>query len=1198
MKKIYYIIAALIASAVQGAGLINPLEKQLLKTDQKIFLTAAEEKQKRLVELRKEREEFAQSDKQFLDKTNARLQELESRIEMVKQTAGSSEDEYLQKKLSILNENYQLIPNLQLVREHILELIDQQIELLEEYLKDIHLKSYRAEVKLVEKDVHSLQDLQRLSELIEDKEKSIGLLAEQEKNVDVELENRKRTVTAAEQAYKKKEDTRQQVPVVGLGAGIEMQKQESLAQLEEQLYQDVKWYGELRLKEIEYKRGVVRTRIFLQRLQLEVLKEELARVKPSLRVSEADVSRAKEELAKKKLKTFETIETYRSDIDALSTEQKEQEARLRELAQTNNIGLGTELNEWAKEPLATSAGYVKFLEVADLNDAVLLLQRKKDLIASQITLEEEKMRSESIHTDIIESFYKITTNKFVQEEETQQELRKYDAPKAETKANISLFKDRRDSAQEQLNKQKKALERLKSIRETIKTNKDSLFKDHNADYLRAVELLNSAESKIQSQVDVLGKIINSYGDVIAVQESIKKEISLILYELDLMTIWQRSKYAITWEGVQNSLPNIQTFTADVRTYLLSFDISALIQKIRTALYTPIILLSFLFYCLLIIGILLLIKLLLPYLSRLLMYVGFEYKGLRFISYLGVMLCGFINSSFYLIALWVLVLCLMQIYPLRDAYPYILFYLASIPYLLYIAHRFIKYLVYFNDKHDHALISAEFQRRFIAIFSTLLYATITIFFFRQAYILSSYYKTELPTLLLAINFIILQISLIFLIAKEHILTIIPAKKSGFWEWVRTKVDQYYYLLLMFFIAIIVMSNPFVGFGKLVLYVLLRLIYTITLIALISWINIILRRSLSHVFFTTEHEVARERFTYGKTLYGICMIAIFLISLLLGCIVAAKVWGWPESLVAINNWSDLMVLLKTPILLEETAKISTFSILQIIFFIFMGFLSSFIVDTFVLEKIFDVLVVDTGVQNTITSILRYIIVIIWFIIGFQSVGLGELVWWFIGALIVGIGWVVKDPIGDFVAYFIILVQRPLKIGDYIKIDNHVMGVVRKITPRSVVIRRKNSVTIVLPNSKIITKPVVNWNYQAGFIAFHDIHVQVGYKEDPDKVKALLLSVLDEHKFVLKSPNPIVRLDDFTENGYLFMVRGFLNANYTLDQWDIASDVRLAIVRRLRDHGITIAVPTRIVLGRSDLGKGAIDMISGSSVSGEDR
>src|SRR5260221_629720 len=105
----------------------------------------------------------------------------------------------------------------------------------------------------------------------------------------------------------------------------------------------------------------------------------------------------------------------------------------------------------------------------------------------------------------------------------------------------------------------------------------------------------------------------------------------------------------------------------------------------------------------------------------------------------------------------------------DPYPAIILYLLVIPYLLYLANRFIHYFNQFNTNHDHIFLAKDFQRRFIMVFSTLIYATIVIFFFREAFLIAHYQKSELPTILLAINFIIFQISLIFLIAKEHILS---------------------------------------------------------------------------------------------------------------------------------------------------------------------------------------------------------------------------------------------------------------------------------------------------------------------------------------------------------------------------------------------------------------------------------------------
>ncbi len=115
---------------------------------------------------------------------------------------------------------------------------------------------------------------------------------------------------------------------------------------------------------------------------------------------------------------------------------------------------------------------------------------------------------------------------------------------------------------------------------------------------------------------------------------------------------------------------------------------------------------------------------------------------------------------------------------------------------------------------------------------------------------------------------------------------------------------------------------------------------------------------------------------------------------------------------------------------------------------------------------------------------------------------------------------------------------------------------------------------------TRSVANWNHARGFVAFDDIMVTVPYKVDPDQVKELLLRVLDESRMILKNPRPVVRLENFTDLGYQFLVRGYISSNHTLDMWDIASDVRLMIVKRLRDQNIEIAYPVRVVMTNSGL------------------
>ena len=56
--------------------------------------------------------------------------------------------------------------------------------------------------------------------------------------------------------------------------------------------------------------------------------------------------------------------------------------------------------------------------------------------------------------------------------------------------------------------------------------------------------------------------------------------------------------------------------------------------------------------------------------------------------------------------------------------------------------------------------------------------------------------------------------------------------------------------------------------------------------------------------------------------------------------------------------------------------------------------------------------------------------------------------------------------------------------------------------------------------------------------------------------------------------MRLEDFSEYGYVFLVRPFVSTLYVLEMWDIASDVRFQIVKALRKHNMRIAVPVRVI------------------------
>ncbi len=301
------------------------------------------------------------------------------------------------------------------------------------------------------------------------------------------------------------------------------------------------------------------------------------------------------------------------------------------------------------------------------------------------------------------------------------------------------------------------------------------------------------------------------------------------------------------KGVKNVLSDIERFVADIGVYIAQFNISTFTETMQDALRNPTRVLLVLFKLFALIIGLFILRYFFPIVINFFLHFTKEGKGLlRFFAACIALIFSFLNSYFYSLLLWFTLFIFMNMNVVVDPYLFIFFYLGSIPYLLYVCNRFIAYIASFNKTHDYILLSEEFQRRFIFVIGTLVYATVTIVFFRKAFMLSDPYgKSELPDILLAVNFIIFQLSLIFLISKEQILSLIPSR-TDFWKWVRAQIDQYYILILMVVVAIIIMSNPYVGFGRLVLFILRNVVFTGALVlGMLSAYNLF-KRVASNLF----------------------------------------------------------------------------------------------------------------------------------------------------------------------------------------------------------------------------------------------------------------------------------------------------------------------------------------------------------------
>lgn len=1156
------------------------------------FLTALEEKTEKRAQLTKELGQLREAKKEVLPALSKHIDLIKHEIEVSKrQLQERMEDEFFTKKLALANETRQVLLDHQKFHELLEANITEQIELLDGYLNDPTLEQYKKDV-LTMRDAPRFEDLQDLYQRRAEKELAIEQLEEQEKNIVIELENRKRTADATIKEYKKKLEERQIPDSVRMSIApfwLDPQKKATLIQLEDRLYAYKKELNALRLREIESKRSLVKTKLFIERLHLETLKELIRAIKPAIRINEADVAFARDELIKMQQHFFDTKELYRQHSESVSKELKEKDALLQMLVAHNHAAYGPDLYEWRFDMPRTAPALVALFEVAALGSETQLLQRKKDFLEAQALVEETKMHDEEVRVDVMSSFYKVIARKFRSDEEVAREKHGYDIERARLEEELSSTRQKQAVAQAHLATQKKALDTLERKQKELAAQRGMIFKPVSSDemqvkaadeqYAKARALLQAGQGAVQAQYDYLAKMQGLYADIITNIEKTRKQVGVIIFELDsITTVWHRPEESISWEGINNIPVDLKMLFSDLSLYLSDLPVTTWFDVLVHHMphYTMLIL----FVLLAIAALFLLIGLrraAAPASAWLLRRASQTARVASQVLYSGcALIISFVARHALLIACW-LFFCvsMVRLYALVDPYFVVLFYLVSIPFWIFLARRFINFCALFNVMQGYTLWSAGYQQRLMVIMAVIFYPTIVLYFLKKSFILMHYPKSEFPIILAALYWIIVQTALIFVPTKEWILDKIYGEHP-FWVWLHLFIDTYYSFLMAFLVAIIIMINPYIGFGGLVFYIFVRLLWTAILVPILFWIHHIIKQAASHLFFHIEKTVVRERFAYAKTSYSLFVISIFLFFAFIGLIFLAHVWGWPSQFVQIKHLADVQEWLSTPFLLQKTdSPISVITLLKLVVFIIAGFLVSFVAEHFVLGKIFDVMLVEAGVQNAVSSIMRYVIVLAAIILGFYAAGLGGFVYVVLVALTVSIGWIIKEPVGDFVAYFIILVQRPVKIGDYIKMDDEITGVVRRITPRAVVVRRKNSTTLIVPNSLVISKPLANWNYIRGFVAFEDIVIRVQYASDPLKVKGLLEKVLEEHPLVLKSPKPVIRLENFSENGFEFMVRGFVSSNYTLDLFDIASDVRLGIVSSFRQHDIRLAVPIYMVL-----------------------
>jgi len=221
-------------------------------------------------------------------------------------------------------------------------------------------------------------------------------------------------------------------------------------------------------------------------------------------------------------------------------------------------------------------------------------------------------------------------------------------------------------------------------------------------------------------------------------------------------------------------------------------------------------------------------------------------------------------------------------------------------------------------------------------------------------------------------------------------------------------------------------------------------------------------------------------------------------------------------------------------------------------------------------------DTSARQAVASVSRYVVLVVGLLIILQTAGINLTTLNVLaGALGIGIGFGLQNIVNNFVSGLIIMLERPIKIGDRVVVES-VDGVVTEIGARSTKVLTNDNITIIVPNSRFMTENVTNWQYNDPRVRFH-IPVGVAYGSDVRLVEKLLLEIATAEPDVLKDPAPGVRLLAFGDSALEFELRAW-SSSLVHRKGRLTSTLNFAIYDSFRAHGIEFPFPQRDLRVRS--------------------
>jgi potassium efflux system protein len=223
-------------------------------------------------------------------------------------------------------------------------------------------------------------------------------------------------------------------------------------------------------------------------------------------------------------------------------------------------------------------------------------------------------------------------------------------------------------------------------------------------------------------------------------------------------------------------------------------------------------------------------------------------------------------------------------------------------------------------------------------------------------------------------------------------------------------------------------------------------------------------------------------------------------------------------------------------------------------------------------------DMGIRNSIAILSQYSVIVLGMFICLRVLGIDlRALAVMAGMFAFGIGLGLRDLANNFACGFLILLERPLRVGDIVNINNF-EGEVIAIGGRAVTVRTWDHMELMVPNAEIFNKSFTNWTAKDNIVR-SVIPIQISRYDNPHEVGTIIKTVLAAHPDVLKDPPQEVFLKEMTDTRMEFELRYFVNIRHVKSRTSVVSSVLMNIWDEFARCGIKPPYPQHEIFLRSE-------------------